>query len=400
MSGLRWWIRGEIYCWMLFSLTDFISAAHWQPQPPSSPTHHVAQSLLLCLIFSCLTMDGPLWRHVWSYLDAYDAARVAPVSRLFREAPEHCVRLTVDDSVLLTPAYLWQFRKWFDKDQQPEPKQKQEKKLELLYRYTRDNIHRDATNMRIPAAIFHERCDNKGPTLTVVRGRGEHQLPGQTEPPTYLFGAYTDIPWTSPPETAEELDYVNSDINVETDVLSVNRNDKTFLFALTYERCFQNQWTRNIVEEEDSENESENPPPGPDPLPVRKPYRFAGYASLKTITKRGPRGSSTRTHQNFEVLHGRGIGPGFFWGHDRKFCAPALYFDCDMICCMGGDGGKFTKLHLEAQFQCEDERVVQAFDREAYKDDYFWNDLLPFEFDCTEGGFNCAALEVEVFLLK
>jgi hypothetical protein len=50
-------------------------------------------------------LDAALWRIGWSYLDMSEAAHIATVSRLFAEAPRHCVRLTVDDSHLLTPAF-------------------------------------------------------------------------------------------------------------------------------------------------------------------------------------------------------------------------------------------------------------------------------------------------------
>src|SRR3978361_1162137 len=37
------------------------------------------------------------------------------------------------------------------------------------------------------AAKFHQRCDNKGPTLTIIR----------SHPNNYLFGGYTPLSWDS-----------------------------------------------------------------------------------------------------------------------------------------------------------------------------------------------------------
>jgi len=64
--------------------------------------------------------------------------------------------------------------------------------LELLYRGSRDGFG---------ASTFHERCDNKGPTVTCVRCTGG-----------FVFGGYADIPWSS------NDDYLAS--------------SKSFLFAL------------------------------------------------------------------------------------------------------------------------------------------------------------------------
>ena len=49
--------------------------------------------------------------------------------------------------------------------------------LELLYRASRDGKS---------ASAFHAKCDNKGPTLTVVTSDGGYEV-----------GAYTDVAWTS-----------------------------------------------------------------------------------------------------------------------------------------------------------------------------------------------------------
>ena len=52
------------------------------------------------------------------------------------------------------------------------------KEAKMLYRGTRDGF--DGKN-------FHKRCDNKGSTLIIARS--DHNR---------VFGAFTDIPWTSP----------------------------------------------------------------------------------------------------------------------------------------------------------------------------------------------------------
>jgi len=48
---------------------------------------------------------------------------------------------------------------------------------ELIYKASRDGFDADA---------FHSRCNNKGPTMTIIQSKNN-----------YLFGGYTSIPWTS-----------------------------------------------------------------------------------------------------------------------------------------------------------------------------------------------------------
>jgi hypothetical protein len=48
---------------------------------------------------------------------------------------------------------------------------------ELIYKASRDGFDANA---------FHTRCDNKGPTMTIIQSNNN-----------YLFGGYTSIPWTS-----------------------------------------------------------------------------------------------------------------------------------------------------------------------------------------------------------
>jgi hypothetical protein len=50
-------------------------------------------------------------------------------------------------------------------------------KWELIYKASRDGFH---------ANVFHNRCDNKGPTMTIIRSNNN-----------YLFGGYTSVAWTS-----------------------------------------------------------------------------------------------------------------------------------------------------------------------------------------------------------
>ena len=50
-------------------------------------------------------------------------------------------------------------------------------KLSLLYRASRDGWH---------SSHFHSKCDNKGPTLTVIKCTGG-----------YVFGGYANAAWTS-----------------------------------------------------------------------------------------------------------------------------------------------------------------------------------------------------------
>ena len=48
---------------------------------------------------------------------------------------------------------------------------------ELIYKASRDGF---------AASTFHKRCNNKGPTMTIIQSNNN-----------YLFGGYTSIPWTS-----------------------------------------------------------------------------------------------------------------------------------------------------------------------------------------------------------
>lgn len=298
-------------------------------------------------------LDEALWRIVWSFLDMSEAARVATVCRLFAQAPQHCTRrLTANDSRLLTPAFLWQLRKWLDQDQQPAPhRPSAPKKLELLYRLSRDGATPQA---------FHERCDDKGPTVTVVQFVENQGYPNLPQRP-YIIGAYTDVAWKSPDDTSEgpveAWDH-------EGMCKEINANNKTFLFAMTYARVFKDRWSVG----EDAADGDEQAPPEP---PVRKPFRFCQYVP------------------NTEVLHGRGIGPGFFWNHED---APALWFLSNMTCHLVG--GAFHNLHEEATFECEDARVVEHL-QETDRD--ILVDLMPFEFSDSEMGSECIPPEMEVF---
>ncbi|CAF4312820.1 unnamed protein product, partial [Rotaria sordida] len=54
---------------------------------------------------------------------------------------------------------------------------KTNQRWELIYKATRDGFD---------ANTFHSRCNNKGPTMTIIQSNNN-----------YLFGGYTTIPWTS-----------------------------------------------------------------------------------------------------------------------------------------------------------------------------------------------------------
>ena len=43
------------------------------------------------------------------------------------------------------------------------------------------------------ASTFHSNCDGKGPTVTII------------EVDSYIFGGYTDVPWSSPPSGKKSL---------------------------------------------------------------------------------------------------------------------------------------------------------------------------------------------------
>lgn len=66
-------------------------------------------------------------------------------------------------------------------------------KLTLLYRGSRDGYK---------AARFHELCDNKGPTISLIRSKCSK-----------VFGGYTSAPWTS--------------------IRGYKKDEKAFLFSLT-----------------------------------------------------------------------------------------------------------------------------------------------------------------------
>jgi len=71
------------------------------------------------------------------------------------------------DSRLLTPGYQSQLISWIGKTA----------KWKLAYRGSKDGF---------TASIFHTKCDNIGPTITVVQTTSE-----------YIFGGYTEASWAS-----------------------------------------------------------------------------------------------------------------------------------------------------------------------------------------------------------
>uniref|UniRef100_A0A7S1BY61 TLDc domain-containing protein n=1 Tax=Corethron hystrix TaxID=216773 RepID=A0A7S1BY61_9STRA len=74
------------------------------------------------------------------------------------------------DSVILNKGYEQELYKFLDED-------KIDGNLELLYRGSRDGFG---------VSQFHEKCDNQGSTVTVVKS---------TE--GYVFGGFADLPWSS-----------------------------------------------------------------------------------------------------------------------------------------------------------------------------------------------------------
>jgi hypothetical protein len=86
---------------------------------------------------------------------------------------------------------------------------KSPQKFALLWAGTRDGFQ---------AETFHAKCDNKGPTLTVIQS-GERQL----------FGGFTAVPWTSP----------------ETD--TPVHDPSAFIFSLTHSTKCAKQLNNNSI---------------------------------------------------------------------------------------------------------------------------------------------------------
>ena len=292
-----------------------------------------------------LDLCESIWQHVWLFVDMKDAARMATVHSKFRMAPWCCSRLVVEgeNRLLTNKSHAFQLRKWLDKD---DPTTKPVRKLQLLYRMTRDGAS---------AKVFHELCDGKGPTVTLIQGFGDT--------PDYIFGGYTDISWASPEGTSECADPLDKKIYWSDYVAAAppDRNDKSFLFAFTYARMYKDKW------EFDSDDDA-------DDSPFRTPYRFCW-----------PGGSE-------EVFHCRGLGPTFF-GQGEE---PRLFLDGAMKCRIPG-GGLGDRLNEICRFECEDDRVVHALVEGCKDTDIFNCDFLPFEFHDTEVGRHERPTEVEVY---
>ena len=80
--------------------------------------------------------------------------------------------------------------------------------VELLYRGTRDGDN---------AKNFHEKCDNKGPTITLCKEKNG-----------IIFGGYTETAWDS------RKDHVKSDRNA-------------FIFSITYNKKFNTKNTKESI---------------------------------------------------------------------------------------------------------------------------------------------------------
>ena len=109
-----------------------------------------------------------------------DAVRMATVHSSFRMAPwSCCARLVVEgenNRLLTNTSHVFQLRKWrLDKD---DPTTKPVRKLQLLYRMTQDGAS---------AKVFHELCDDKGPTVTLIQGLGGDGMHRQGH--NYIFAA-------------------------------------------------------------------------------------------------------------------------------------------------------------------------------------------------------------------
>ena len=92
----------------------------------------------------------------------------------------------------------------------------EETRFTLLFRASRDGW---------AAADFHSRCDNKGPTVTIVKSG------------TYIFGGYADTSWHSkcliPPSTVKPLRFNELDALIRTHV-SVAASRSTRLIHSQY----------------------------------------------------------------------------------------------------------------------------------------------------------------------
>ena len=99
---------------------------------------------------------------------AIEASIDNTLPKIWSRPPAHA------ESEILSSQHKEQVREWLAED--PEYGGK-DVKLHLLYRGSRDGWE---------PSQFHSRCDNKGPTVTVIKTTAG-----------YLFGGYADLSWTS-----------------------------------------------------------------------------------------------------------------------------------------------------------------------------------------------------------
>ena len=110
--------------------------------------------------------------------------------------------------------------------------------------------------------------------MTLMRVKREIQEDDHRNPPHYIIGAYTDIPWKSTPPAATTDPGDRASYSQQGTEVSLEQN--TFLFALTYERMFQDRWSDDDDDDHEREEDcSEEEDAATQQPPVRKPIRFA-----------------------------------------------------------------------------------------------------------------------------
>ncbi|CAF1358490.1 unnamed protein product [Adineta steineri] len=91
-----------------------------------------------------------------------------PERKRQQEEERLAIERTFPNGTLLRLAHKVQLNEFYGKSNQ---------KWELMYKATRDGFY---------ANTFHSRCNNKGPTITIIQSSNN-----------YIFGGYTSVSWTS-----------------------------------------------------------------------------------------------------------------------------------------------------------------------------------------------------------